>query len=72
MYQDFVLIVIFKSMNRFVFFLFFTLINFNLLFAQFEGVVLSVENKPIPGVNVFLSDQNLLLYTNSEGVFSII
>ncbi len=41
------------------------------LFSQVEGLVIDKEGSPVNKVNVFLVDQNLLLYTNNEGVFSV-
>ena len=41
------------------------------LYCQKNGVVLDKENNPIDKVNVFITDQNTLLYTNNKGLFSL-
>ena len=41
------------------------------LYSQKNGVVLDKENNPIDNVNVFITDQNTLLYTNDKGLFSL-
>ena len=41
------------------------------LYSQKNGVVLDKENNPIDKVNVFITDQNTLLYTNNKGLFSL-
>ena len=41
------------------------------LYSQKNGVVLDKENNPIDNVNVFITDQNTLLYNDNKGLFSI-
>ena len=41
------------------------------LYSQKTGVILDKENNPIDNVNVFITDQNTLLYTNDKGLFSL-
>ena len=41
------------------------------LYSQKNGVVLDKENNPIDNVNVFITDQNTLLYTNNKGLFPL-
>lgn len=41
------------------------------IYSQKNGVVLDKENNPIDNVNVFITDQNTLIYTNNEGLFSL-
>ena len=40
------------------------------LYCQKNGVVLDKENNPIDEVNVFITDQNTLLYTNNKFILS--
>ena len=47
------------------------LISSIFLYSQKNGVVLDKENNPIDNVNVFITDQNTLLYTNDKGLFSL-
>ena len=51
--------------------LFLFLISTFLIKAQTNGLVIDQENLPIESANVLLVDQNLLLETNSEGIFTI-
>jgi iron complex outermembrane receptor protein len=39
------------------------------LFSQTKGKVIDSNNFPVKDVNVFLSDQNILLYSNNDGTF---
>lgn len=39
------------------------------LFSQTKGQVIDSNNFPVKDVNVFLSDQNILLYSNNDGTF---
>ena len=39
--------------------------------AQTTGFVFDNNNQPIEGVNVLIVDKNLLLETNSEGIFFV-
>ena len=45
--------------------------NIFFVFSQIDGVVLSIDNNPISEVRVLLVDKNIVLYTNTEGVFSL-
>ena len=54
-------------MNRFIL-LFCFLCSFS-LFSQVQGIVLDDKSQPLDNVGVFLVDQNLLLKTNSDGIF---
>ena len=54
-----------------VFFLLLFLVTTILIKAQTTGLVTDINNQPIEGVNVLLVDQNLLLETNSEGIFFV-
>ncbi len=58
-------------MNKYI--LFFGLFFFHsfYVFPQMQGLVLSNEGNPLNNVDIFLVEQNLLLQTNSEGVFLI-
>ena len=47
------------------------MISSTFLYSQKNGVVLDKENNPIDKVNVFITDQNTLLYTNNKGLFSL-
>ena len=38
-------------------------------YSQTEGLVLDSEGKPIDQASIFFADQNILLYTNQEGLF---
>ena len=40
-----------------------------ILFSQTKGQVIDSNNFPVKDVNVFLSDQNILLYSNNDGTF---
>ncbi len=42
-----------------------------MLYSQTQGVVLDANKAPIDKVNVFLSDQKILLYSKEDGSFSI-
>tara|TARA_Y100001954_G_scaffold95066_3_gene104001 strand:+ start:42 stop:2333 length:2292 start_codon:yes stop_codon:yes gene_type:complete len=42
-----------------------------LIKAQTTGIITDINNQPIEAVNVLLVDQNLLLETNSEGIFIV-
>ena len=54
-----------------VFLLLLFLITTILIKAQTKGLVTDINNQPIEAVNVLLVDQNLLLETNSEGIFFV-
>ena len=41
------------------------------LYSQKNGIVLDTKNNPIDNVNVFITDQNTLLYTNNNGLFKL-
>ena len=55
-------------MKKFLISSFFMMIFFS-LYSQTRGVVLDNNNVPLKGVNVFFSDQNLLLFSNKDGEF---
>ena len=57
-------------MKKFSFLLIFLLKVF-ITKAQTTGLVIDYDNQPIEGVNVLLVDQNILLETNSEGIFLV-
>tara|TARA_B100001250_G_scaffold13047_2_gene11415 strand:- start:866 stop:3088 length:2223 start_codon:yes stop_codon:yes gene_type:complete len=52
-------------------FLFFLMTSFFLLSAQTKGLVVNSDNTPIHQANIYLLDQNLLLFSDKEGVFFI-
>ena len=56
-------------MKKIIFLSFFMMSAF-LVYCQTEGVVLDSEKNPINNASVFLPDQNILLNTNEEGIFS--
>jgi len=57
-------------MNKILLSLFFVITLFN-VYPQTQGVVLSSNNIPMRDVNVYFADENVLIYTNEEGVFSV-
>ena len=53
-------------LNFIIFFLF----NFSLVFSQTNGYVYDEIGKPIEGVKVYLTDLDVITYTNSDGSFN--
>ena len=47
----------------------FFMMSLFIVYPQTEGLVLDSEGKPIDQVSIFFADQNILLYTNQEGLF---
>ena len=40
-------------------------------YPQTQGLVLNSNNLPVSDVNVYFADENILIYTNKDGVFSV-
>ena len=57
------------DMNKRLLVLLFIFVGNFFVFSQHQGFVLDTENNPLSDVGVFLVDQNLLLSTNTNGVF---
>tara|TARA_B110000116_G_scaffold84138_1_gene73292 strand:- start:375 stop:2600 length:2226 start_codon:yes stop_codon:yes gene_type:complete len=54
---------------KFFIFSSFLMMSFFTLFSQTKGVILDADNIPINEVSVFLSDQNLIMYSKNDGTF---
>ena len=55
-------------MKKFFLSLFF-MMNIFITYSQTNGILLDINNKPINEVDVFLLDQNILLYSDEDGQF---
>ncbi len=47
----------------------FLMMNIFTTYSQTTGIVLDANNMPLNAVNIFLLDQNLLLFSNEDGQF---
>ena len=52
-----------------IFLVSFLMINVFNLFSQTQGKVLNSVNQPIKDVSVFLTDQNIIMYSDKDGAF---
>ena len=52
-----------------LFFLSLIVMNVFTIYSQTKGVIFDDNNLPINQVNIYLSDQNILLYSNEKGEF---
>ncbi|MBF24906.1 MAG: hypothetical protein CMP49_00075 [Flavobacteriales bacterium] len=58
-------------MNKYQFFFSILFFNSYILFSQVQGVVLNNEQSPLDGVNIYISEYDLLIKTGVDGVFLI-